>query len=116
MSVEVFALQFRELDFAGTVLKQFLACAAVGDGSEFVWEDHYRLKRLSNGYGYVDVAPKFGKSTKGVKRPKKVSTEVGGRTREVQSRDITHPRPVQINTGYDVQFQWVNKVKRQMYD
>jgi hypothetical protein len=75
----------------------------------FVWDDKYKLKRVSVRYKTWDIATKFfGKGEKGTKKPEKMESKDG--KRQVWFRDVTGASPVRIHVGYDPEFTWMEKV------
>ncbi|TVY20935.1 hypothetical protein LARI1_G001395 [Lachnellula arida] len=79
----------------------------------FIWEDHYKLKRVSVQYKTWDVASAFGKRAKGELRPEKIQAEgADGAHREVWYRGVTGPQ--RMHVGFDPEFEWVDKVDREM--
>ncbi|KAH7009707.1 hypothetical protein EDB80DRAFT_641816 [Ilyonectria destructans] len=83
-----------------------------GSGSgKFNWEDHSRLKRVSVSYRTWDIASKFGKVTKRLVKPQKMSSEGDG-AREVFYQDITRTMQMGIHIGYDPSYEWVERAAR----
>jgi hypothetical protein len=87
----------------------FLSHEDGGDNEKFLWEDHFKLKRLSVSYRMWDLASKFGKPEKGMKKAVKIKSEADGK-REVWYRDISGMFPIRIHVGYDSDFTWIEKV------
>ena len=83
-----------------------------GSGSgQFVWEDHFKLERVSVSYRTCEVASKFGKPEKGMKKAEKLKSKGDGK-REVLYRDITGTFPIRVHVGYDPDFTWMEKVAK----
>lgn len=80
------------------------------DSEKFIWEEHFKLKRVSVSYQTWDIASTFGKLEKGMKKAKKM--ESGDGKREVLYRDISGTTPNNIHTGYDPDFAWAEKVAK----
>ncbi|KAI1845243.1 hypothetical protein JX266_008553 [Neoarthrinium moseri] len=85
---------------------------------EFVWEDHYKLNRVSDTYQVWEVASKFEKprnrkgNGKGRTKPGKIQVEVAGGMREVWYRLV--PRTQHIHVGYDPDFKWVKMAEKEL--
>ncbi|KAM6525148.1 hypothetical protein FALCPG4_010708 [Fusarium falciforme] len=95
------------------VLQGFMSRASNSDDNKFVWEEHYKLKRVSVNYRAWIVASKFGKLKKGMKKEEKMKSSGDGK-REVLYRDISGTFLRYIHVGYDPGFEWVEKVSKDM--
>lgn len=82
------------------------------DSENFIWEDHFKLNRVSLAHQTWELGSKFGKRKKGMKQTKKMTSADG--KREVLYRDITGLSPVYIHVGYDPKFEWVEEVAKDM--
>lgn len=69
------------------ILKGFLSRDFGNVEGKFVWEDHYKLKRISLKYRLWDVASAFGKPRKGNKKPKTL-TKKGDGERQVMYQEV----------------------------
>jgi len=69
------------------------------------------LKRVSVIYRTWEVASKFGKPEKGMKKAERSRSEGDGE-REVLYRDISGASPIRIHIGFDPEFAWVEKVAK----
>ncbi|EEU39435.1 uncharacterized protein NECHADRAFT_81608 [Fusarium vanettenii 77-13-4] len=94
------------------ILQGFMSRAGNSDNTKFVWEDHYKLKRVSVTYRAWVVASKFGKLEKGMKKEEKMKSS--DEKREVLYRDISGTFLRYIHVGYDPGFEWVEKVSKDM--
>lgn len=63
------------------------------------------------GYRTWEVGSKFGKPEKGVKKTETLKSE-GDQKIEVLYRDITNTSNSPIHVGYDPNFEWVEKVAK----
>ena len=79
---------------------------------KFVWENHYKLTRVSVIYKVWEVASGFGKRAKGEQRPEKIQADSADGPREVWYRSVTGPQ--RIHVGFDPEFEWADKVDREM--
>ncbi|KAJ4327626.1 hypothetical protein N0V84_001875 [Fusarium piperis] len=95
------------------VLQGFMSRVSCSNGSEFVWEQHYKLRQVSVSYRAWIVASKFGKLEKGMRREETMESG-GGDGRKVLYRDITGTFPRVTHVGYDPRFEWVEKVSKDM--
>ncbi|KAM6515042.1 hypothetical protein FSOLCH5_009279 [Fusarium solani] len=95
------------------ILQGFMSRASNSDDNKFVWEEHYKLKRVSVTYRAWIVASKFGKLEKGMKKEEKMKSSGDGK-REVLYRDISGTFLRYIHVGYDPGFEWVEKVSKDM--
>jgi hypothetical protein len=96
-----------------SILKAFLSRADSDSSEKFVWEDHYKLRRVSLSWKTWDIASNFGKGKKGMKKPEILKALEDG-NREVLFRDITGSFPNGINVGYDPNHEWVEKVAKEI--
>ncbi|RSL46394.1 hypothetical protein CEP54_013869 [Fusarium duplospermum] len=94
------------------VLQGFMSRASSNNDTKFVWEEHYKLKRVSVNYRAWIVASKFGKLEKGMKKEEKMESEDG--KQGVLYRDISGTFHRYIHVGYDPGFEWVEKVSKDM--
>ncbi|KAF1817037.1 hypothetical protein P152DRAFT_387111 [Eremomyces bilateralis CBS 781.70] len=96
------------------IVNGFLSRADGSGSGKFIWEDHFKLQRVSVTYKVWEVASKFGKPEKGTKKKGMKKAEKiksgGDGTREVLYRDISGTFPIRIHVGYDPDFAWVEKV------
>lgn len=104
---------------ANIISSILLAClsnpnlASPPTNGSFIWEDHYKLKRVSVEYKTWDVASAFGKRAKKELRPENMQAEgADGARREVWYRRITDLQ--RIHVGFDPEFEWADKVDREM--
>jgi hypothetical protein len=93
------------------IVNEFLSHDDGNSSAKFIWEDHFKLKRISVTYRTWDVASRFGKPEKGMKKAQKMKSEADGK-REVLYRDITGTFPIHIHVGYDPNCAWVEKVAK----
>ncbi|KAF7558270.1 hypothetical protein G7Z17_g49 [Cylindrodendrum hubeiense] len=91
------------------ILQGFLSRGGGSGRGKFVWEDHFKLKRVSVHYRAWDVASKFGKPQKGMKKAQSMKSDGDGK-RQVLHRDITGTFHQRIHVGYDPAYAWVEKV------
>jgi hypothetical protein len=91
------------------IVNGFLSQDDGGSSGEFVWEDHFKLKRVCVSHRTWQIASKFGKPEKGMKKAGKVRSESDG-SREVLYRDISGTVPFRIHVRYDPDSAWVEKV------
>ena len=90
------------------ILQPFMDYAGSKSTGEFVWEDHYKLRRVSVGYLTWDIASGFGKAVRGVPKP---STMVSSsENQSVMFRTV--PRIDGLNIGYDIDHTWVRKAEK----
>ncbi|RSL78012.1 hypothetical protein CEP51_008575 [Fusarium floridanum] len=94
------------------VLQGFMSRASSNNNTKFIWEEHFKLKRISVNYKAWIIASKFGKLEKGVKKEEKMKSE--DEKQEVLYRDITGTFHRYIHVGYDPAFEWVEKVSKDM--
>lgn len=111
----MFTLEFRETIKIEDIIQEFLGAAEVSDGKPFVWEDHYKLRRIITNEYPCEIGSKLGKLPKGAKKVKTetASRDVGGRTRQVQHREAL--RFWSIHVGYDEHFTWLERISRPLY-
>lgn len=93
------------------VLQGFLSRDDIKCTENFVWEDHYKLKRVSTGWKTWEVASKFGKGLKGMLKPESIKSDKDEK-REVLFRDVTNSFNSRIHVGFDPDHIWVDKVDR----
>ncbi|KAH6890672.1 hypothetical protein B0T10DRAFT_324881 [Thelonectria olida] len=93
------------------IVKGFLSRDADSGSGRFIWEEHYKLKRVSVNYRSWDVASKFGQAAKGMKKAEKIKSDGDGK-REVLYRDITGTFPQRIHVGFDPEYEWVERVAK----
>jgi hypothetical protein len=93
------------------IVNAFLSHDDISGSGKFIWEDHFKLKRVSVAYRAWEVASKFGKPEKGMKKAEKIKSEGDGK-HEVLYRDISGTFPIHIHVGYDPYFTWVEKVAK----
>jgi hypothetical protein len=96
-----------------SILKAFLSHADSTCTEKFVWEDQYKLKRVSLAGKTWDIASYFGKGEKGMMKPEKMKSD-NDEKREVFFRDVTGSFNRRIHVGYDPDHEWVNKVDREI--
>lgn len=82
-------------------------------GYEFVWADHYRLRRICASFQTWDIAPKFRKPDKRSKsRPERLVGHVH-QDRSAWVTDVTQALS-RRDAGYDDTFEWVEEVARDL--
>jgi hypothetical protein len=96
-----------------SVLKTFMACDGSGSSGAFVWENRFKLKSIEVIGTKWEVASVFGKGRKGMKMPEIMKSD-GDVNRQVMYRDITGTSVQRINIGYDLEYEWVEKVDKDM--
>jgi hypothetical protein len=94
------------------IVNGFLSGDNRSGSNKFIWEDYFKLERVSVIYRVWDIASKFGKPVKGMKKAGKIKSEDG--KREVMCRDITGTLHRRIHVGYDPDFTWVEKVAKDL--
>ncbi|KAF5023103.1 hypothetical protein F66182_4860 [Fusarium sp. NRRL 66182] len=100
----------KRLETLTTILQAALSRDSHSNGKDFEWEEHSKLRRVDINHHKWEVASKFGKRQKGMKKPDKFKVE-GNSQREVMYRDITDSeRPWLYESGFDLGFAWMNKV------
>ncbi|KAH7125915.1 hypothetical protein EDB81DRAFT_810166 [Dactylonectria macrodidyma] len=95
------------------ILNAFLSHHGDSAKEKFVWEHHSKLNRVSVIYRVWDVASKFGKPDKGVKPTEKLCGD-GPASPEVLYQDITQSFNRRIHVGYDPDFEWVERVAKDL--
>jgi hypothetical protein len=93
------------------IVNGFLSRDIVSSSEKFIWEDHFKLKHVSVTYRIWDIASKFGKPQKGMKKAERLQSPIDGK-REVLYRDISATVPFPIHVGYDPYLTWVEKVAK----
>lgn len=69
------------------ILKGFLSRELDNVEGKFVWEDHYKLRRISLKHRLWDVASRFGEPRKGRKKAK-ILTHGGDEKRQVMYQEV----------------------------
>lgn len=100
------------IEIARSVVNAYLTQATVdpdsnGPSNRFVWEEHYKLRRIDLSHIAWDVASDFGKKRRGDAKVERVSVDVSGNVREVCFRQVA---PIRYN--YDPVFSWTLKVEK----
>ena len=102
------------LDLLNSILKGFISQNHGSSTRTYKWEDHCNLRRVSVDHRVWEIASKFRKGGKGVKKAERFILE-DDRKREVMYREITGSFPVHIHVGYDPGFEWVDQVSKDVY-
>jgi hypothetical protein len=90
------------------VLKAYLSRPC--EDEKFVWEEHFRLKTLHMAWKTWEIASEFGKGDKKMGKPEVIEND----GREVRARDATRSLQGRIDTRYDPDHKWANRVERQL--
>ncbi|KAK7996351.1 hypothetical protein PG989_004391 [Apiospora arundinis] len=91
------------------IVRAFLDNADISQlGKDFVWEEHFRLTRISASYRTWEIASTFGKGQKGMLKPEKLTGKI--QDHEVWVRDVTDFVTLRMDVGYDPTFAWVDEV------
>ncbi|QDS71999.1 hypothetical protein FKW77_001758 [Venturia effusa] len=69
------------------IIKAYLSRDCVQGSKPFIWEDHFKLKHISVPHLTWDIASKFGKSKKGMKKAEPIQSDDGQRA--VMCRDVS---------------------------
>ncbi|KAK7954184.1 hypothetical protein PG996_015070 [Apiospora saccharicola] len=80
----------------------------VSRSGKFVWEEHYRLRRMSNGRNVWQIGSSPGIGTGNVER---LTNDVGEAKREVFARDISD-RVADCHVESGRQFEWIDAVAK----
>ncbi|KAK8136098.1 hypothetical protein PG984_004038 [Apiospora sp. TS-2023a] len=80
----------------------------VSRSGKFVWEEHYRLRRMSNGRNVWQIGSSPGTGTGNVER---LTNDVGEAKREVFARDISD-RVADCHVESGRQFEWIDAVAK----
>ncbi|CAM1501380.1 Fc.00g105420.m01.CDS01 [Cosmosporella sp. VM-42] len=99
------------LNILSGILNGYLSRDGGRKSEKFIWEDHFKLKRVSVSYLTWDVASNFGQSEKGMKKPVKMKIDGNGK-REVLYRDISGTFYPRIHVGYDPNYEWLERVAK----
>jgi hypothetical protein len=76
---------------------------------KFVWEDYYKLQRITVAFRIFDIASKFTNLRRGMKRPETMKSDAAG-SRRVLFRDVRGHIPQRIAVTYDFDHEWTNMV------
>jgi hypothetical protein len=101
------------LNILTAVVNGFLSHENCRGSGKFIWEHHFKLTRVSVIYQTWEIASKFGKPTKGMKKAGKIARE-SDEKRQVLYREISGTFPMNIHVGYDPNFAWVEKVAKDL--
>ncbi|WPH04938.1 Hypothetical protein R9X50_00783500 [Acrodontium crateriforme] len=94
------------------IIHPFLSRDESNGNVSFIWEDHFKLNRVTVGNQSWELGSKLGKHKKGMKKMKKMTSDDG--RREVYYRDVTGVNPIRVHVGFDYNFGWVEKVAKDM--
>ncbi|KAK9778944.1 putative F-box domain-containing protein [Seiridium cardinale] len=108
------------VNIVSSILSAFVSNPKLSLGSasankKFVWEDYYKLNRVSVIYKNWDIASGFGKPKKGGKgaeRPERITMGEADGAREVWYR--LAKGTIHIHVGHDPEFEWVTKADREL--
>lgn len=90
------------------MLKGYLAHSDKSYGYAMYWEHEYRLKRVTLADRVWEIASRFGKPRKGMKKKERIVSDDA--KREVMLREITGTMPYAVHVGYNPQFPWTERV------
>jgi hypothetical protein len=95
------------------IIKGFLSHGGGSNSEKFRWEDHFKLKRVTVAFRIWDIASKFKKTKRRMRKPQKMKSDPDGR-RQVLFRDVRGNIPVRIPVAYDFDYRWVDKVAKDL--
>jgi hypothetical protein len=101
------------LNILKAIVNGFLAHPDLNDDGKFIWEDHFKLKRVCVSYPTWEIASKFGKPEKGVKKAEKLAGGADGK-REVLYRDVSRAVSSTKVDMYGPSCDWLDKVENDM--
>ncbi|KAJ4258831.1 hypothetical protein NW762_007918 [Fusarium torreyae] len=84
---------------------------------KFKWEDHSKIRRVEVDFRVYELGSKFGKAKKGMQKAERFTTELSApskQKREVFYRDITNFVHGPIESGFDPECEWINKVEKDL--